>query len=73
MTAHTISQTLQLFHASMKQKRAMYLHATVADWVLIIGLKISHFFATALILKACIEQEIQLGCYQMNTVTAKDT
>ena len=46
---------------------------TVADWVLIIGLKISHFFATALILKACIEQEIQLGCYQMNTVTPKDT
>ena len=47
--------------------------STVADWVLIIGLKISHFFATALILKACIKLEIQLGCYQMNAVTPKYT
>ena len=30
-----------------------YNKCTVADWVLIIGLKNSHFFATALILKAC--------------------
>ena len=36
------------------KKTVQNVKGTVADWVLIIWLKNSHFFATAQILKACI-------------------